>query len=253
MGDFLGIKGLVVAVEGKKVVDGLDLKIGAGELHVVMGPNGSGKSSFCKAVMGHPRYEILGGEVLLDGENLVGKKTDFIAQKGVFLGFQHPVEVKGVTFGNFMRIAVNEGEAPEAPGVGGKKKFGVVEFYPVMHEALLKVKMDKGFLGRSLNDGFSGGEKKKAEIVQMGLLKPRFALLDEIDSGLDVDALRYVTEGIRDTLLNGTGVLLITHYNRILEYLEPDFVHVMIDGKIVKSGSAEFAKELEKDGYEKFI
>ncbi len=235
-----------VTVEDRIVVDGFDLVINEGELHVVMGPNGSGKSSLCKGIMKHPRYKRVSGSVLLNGEDVSAKSTDYIAKKGVFLGFQHPVEVKGVTFGNFMRLAVNNLGIYE-------KEFGPVEFYPKMQDALLKVKMDKGFIGRSLNDGFSGGEKKKAEIVQLSLLKPKFALLDEIDSGLDVDALRYVTNGISEAVRNGTGVLLITHYTRILEYLKPDFVHVMIDGKIVKSGKADFADELEKNGYEKFI
>lgn len=247
----LEIKDLKVAVEGKEILKGLNLTVNSGEIHVIMGPNGSGKSTLCYALMGHPNYEITGGEALFDGENILELDPDKRAQLGLFLGFQYPREVAGVTFGNFLRMAANALQKVREPG---KKPYSPVEFYKIMQQEVTTVKLDKSFIGRSLNDGFSGGEKKRAEIVQMSVLKPAIAMLDEIDSGLDIDALKLVAAGIKTAFeKQKMGVLLITHYQRILNYLTPDFVHVMADGKIVKSGGHELAHELEKEGYEKYV
>lgn len=247
----LEIKNLKVSVESKEILKGLNLTVKSGEIHVIMGPNGSGKSTLCYALMGHPKYEITGGEALFDGENILELSPDKRAQLGLFLGFQYPREVAGVTFGNFLRIAVNALDKVRNPE---KKPYAPLEFYKIMQQEAAIVKMDKSFIGRSLNDGFSGGEKKRAEIVQMSVLKPTIAMLDEIDSGLDIDALKLVAGGIQTTFeKQQMGVLLITHYQRILNYLTPHFVHVMADGRIVKSGGHELAHELEKEGYEKYV
>lgn len=246
--DILEIKNLQVSVEGKQILKGVNLIIRSGEIHTIMGPNGSGKSTLCYALMGHPNYEITGGVVLLNGENILELPPDKRAQLGMFLGFQYPREVTGVTFGNFLRMssnAVNKVREPE------KKPLGPAQFYPVIQKEMEGLKMKKEFIGRSLNEGFSGGEKKRAEIVQMSILKPKMAMLDEIDSGLDIDALKTVAEGIQNVFeKNPMGILLITHYQRILNYLTPHFVHIMKDGVIVKSGGVELVQALEKEGYE---
>lgn len=247
----LEIQDLHVAVEGQAILKGVTLSVKSGEMHAIMGPNGSGKSTLCYALMGHPNYEITGGKVLFDGQDITAMAVDERARLGLFLGFQYPREVPGVTFGNFMRTAVNAvAKARDAKS----KPVGVVPFYHIMERETGALKMDKKFIARSLNEGFSGGEKKRAEIVQMAVLKPRIALLDEIDSGLDIDALKIVARGIETVRKeSGTGVLLITHYQRILDHVRPDFVHVMAGGKIVKSGGFEVVELLEKEGYGEMV
>lgn len=239
----LEIKNLTVEVAGKKVVDGMNLTIPAGEVHAIMGPNGTGKSSLSKAIAGHLEYPITSGEVLLDGENLVGLSPDEIARKGFFLGFQYPVEVPGVSIANFIRACLSA-RLPEG------ETLNPVEYYKKLHSKMEALKMDKSFTTRSVNDGFSGGEKKRCDILQMLMLEPKFAVLDEVDSGLDIDALKIVSEGVNSARSPERGMLLITHYHRLLEYIKPDAVHVMSGGKIVRSGGAELAVELEQKGYD---
>lgn len=239
----LEIKNLTVEVAGKKVVDGMNLTIPAGEVHAIMGPNGTGKSSLSKAIAGHPEYPITSGEVLLDGENLVGLSPDEIARKGFFLGFQYPVEVPGVSIANFIRACLSA-RLPE------DETLNPVEYYKKLHSKMEALKMDRSFTTRSVNDGFSGGEKKRCDILQMLMLEPKFAVLDEVDSGLDIDALKIVSEGVNSARSPERGMLLITHYHRLLEYIKPDAVHVMSGGKIVRSGGAELAVELEQKGYD---
>ena len=216
-------------VAGKKVVDGLSLSVPAGQVHAIMGPNGTGKSSLSKAIAGHPEYPITGGEVLLDGENIVGLPPDEIARKGFFLAFQYPVEIPGVSIANFIRACLSA-RLPEG------QTLNPVEY--------------RSFTTRSINDGFSGGEKKRCDILQMLMLNPKFAILDETDSGLDIDALKIVSEGVNSARSPDRGMLLITHYHRLLEYIKPDAVHVMSGGKIVLSGGPELAVELEQKGYD---
>ncbi len=247
----LEIKNLGVAIDGKQILEDFSLTINTGEIHIIMGPNGSGKSTLCNALMGHPKYDITGGEALFDGQNVLEMDPDKRAQLGLFLGFQYPREIPGITFGNFLRIATNAIQKARNPEA---KPYGPMQFIPRLQEGMEMVKMNKQFIGRSLNEGFSGGEKKRAEIVQLAVLQPKIAMLDEIDSGLDIDALKIVAEGIQSVFeKTGMAVLLITHYQRILNYLIPHFVHVMVKGKIVKSGGRELAMELEKNGYENII
>ncbi|MBE6413652.1 MAG: Fe-S cluster assembly ATPase SufC [Verrucomicrobiaceae bacterium] len=239
----LEIKNLVVKIGERAVIDGLNLTIPAGEVHAIMGPNGTGKSSLSKAIAGHPDYKIVSGEVLLDGENIVGLEPDVIARKGFFLSFQYPVDVPGVSIANFIRACLNarlpEGETLDA-----------VKYYKELYAKMDLLKMDKSFTARSVNEGFSGGEKKRCDILQMLMLNPKFAVLDETDSGLDIDALRIVSEGVNSARSSERGMLLITHYNRLLEYIKPDKIHVLNAGKVVLSGGAELALELEKKGYD---
>lgn len=247
----LEIKGLYVAADNREIVKGFDLTIKTGELHIIMGPNGSGKSTLLNAIMGHPGLKVTKGKVLLNGEDVLKLGVDKRAQKGLFLAFQYPREIPGVLFGNFVRLAKNNlikaNKEKERP-------YGPLEFYEVMQQNLEEMKMDRAFIGRSLNEGFSGGEKKRAEILQMGILKPKFAMLDEIDSGLDVDALKVAAGGIKKFFDEGkSALLIITHYERILKFLKPDYVHIMADGRLVKSGGSELYKQVEKHGYEKFI
>ena len=243
----LEIKRLIVEVGSKVILKDFTLTVKPGETHAIMGPNGSGKSTLCYALMGHPRYKIIAGTALFNGVDILSLGTDERARMGIFLGFQYPREVAGITFGNFLRQAVNL-RKPES-----EKPFGAAEYFKIAQGILEKVQMDKKFIGRGVNEGFSGGEKKRAEIVQMAALKPTLALLDEIDSGLDIDALKAVAEGISKVKEEtGMGLLLITHYQRLLHYLKADHVHVMIDGRIVKSGGMEIVEELEKEGYKKY-
>ena len=240
----LKIEGLEVAVEGKQILKGVDLAIPQGEIHALMGPNGSGKSTLAYALAGHPRYEITGGSATFDGEDLLDMEADERAQAGMFLAMQYPVEVPGVSMSNFLRTAATavRGEAP-------KLRLWVKE----VKAAMADLEIDSQFAERSVNEGFSGGEKKRHEILQLGLLKPKIAILDETDSGLDVDALRVVSEGVnRFAEAEHAGVLLITHYTRILRYIHPQFVHVFVDGRIVESGGPELADELEENGYVRF-
>ncbi|MGV0361070.1 Fe-S cluster assembly ATPase SufC [Corynebacterium minutissimum] len=231
--------------EAKEILKGVNLTINSGETHAVMGPNGSGKSTLSYVIAGHPKYEVTEGEVLLDGENLLEMEVDERARVGLFLAMQYPTEVPGVKMSQFMRSAVTaiRGEAPK-----------LREWNKELTEAREKLAIDKSFAHRSVNEGFSGGEKKRHEVMQLDILKPKFAVMDETDSGLDVDALRVVSEGINryQDETNG-GILLITHYKRILNYVTPDFVHVFADGQIIKTGGAELADQLEADGYEQFL
>ena len=239
----LEIKNLVVSVGGKNVVDGLSLAVPAGEVHAIMGPNGTGKSSLSKAIAGHPDYKIESGDVLMNGESLVGLPPDEIARKGFFLAFQYPVSIPGVSIANFIRACLSA-RLPEGETINA------VEYYKELYSKMDELKMSRSFTSRSVNDGFSGGEKKRCDILQMLMLKPKFAILDETDSGLDIDALRIVSEGVNAARSPSIGMLLITHYYRLLEYIKPDKVHVMSGGKIVKSGGAELAVELEQKGYD---
>lgn len=254
MGDGdLVIHNLHVQVEGKKILNGVNLTVNKGEVHALMGPNGSGKSTLSYAIMGHPRYEVTEGEVLLNGENLLELEPDERARRGLFLAFQSPVAIPGVNTQNFLRLALN---AIRTSGVGPQGNEGALparDFRPLLQEKLQLLKVDAGFVNRYLNDGFSGGEKKRAEVLQMALLRPQISILDEIDSGLDVDAVRVVSEGVNSLLGPGMGVLIITHYQRILNYIKPDFAHVLVDGRIVLDGGPELALEVEERGYEKII
>jgi Fe-S cluster assembly ATP-binding protein len=245
----LRISDLHVAVETengtKEILKGVDLTVGTGEVHAIMGPNGSGKSTLAYSIAGHPKYTITSGSVTLDGVELSELSVDERARAGVFLSMQYPSEVPGVSVANFLRTAKTalSGEAPK-----------VRTWVKEVNAAMEKVGLDGSFAARSLNEGFSGGEKKRNEIAQLELLNPKFAILDETDSGLDIDALRMVSEGVnRYTAAGDRGVLLITHYTRILKYVKPDFVHVFVDGHIVAQGGAELADELEVSGYDKFV
>ena len=240
----LEIRDLHVSVEDKEILRGVDLKVQAGETHALMGPNGSGKSTLAYAVAGHPKYDVTGGEVLLDGESVLDMTVDERARAGLFLAMQYPVEVPGVSVSNFLRTAVTavRGEAPK-----------LRDFAKEMRGAMADLQIDPAFAQRNLNEGFSGGEKKRHEILQLEMLKPKFAVLDETDSGLDIDALKVVSEGVNRFRESGeTGVLLITHYTRILRYVKPDFVHVFSAGRVVEEGGSELADLLESEGYEKF-
>ncbi|CAN5127433.1 Fe-S cluster assembly ATPase SufC [soil metagenome] len=244
-GTTLEIRGLTVAVDDTEILTGVDLTIRSGETHAIMGPNGSGKSTLAYAIAGHPKYTVTGGTVTLDGEDVLAMSVDERARAGVFLAMQYPVEVPGVSVSNFLRSAATamRGEAP-------KLRLWVKE----QKEAMSRLEMDPAFSERSVNEGFSGGEKKRHEILQLELLQPKIAVLDETDSGLDVDALRVVSEGVNRVRETGdTGVLLITHYTRILNYIKPDFVHVFIKGRIVEQGGPELADELEAHGYAKYV
>ena len=243
----LVIKDLQVSIEGKEILKGVNLTIKQGEVHAIMGPNGTGKSTLAYTLMGHPSYTVTGGEVWFKGKNLLELEPDERSRAGIFLAFQYPVSIPGVTVANFLRTAINSRRRaanPEDKGVP------IPEFRKMLKEKMELLKMDNAFAGRYLNEGFSGGEKKRAEILQMAALKPEIAILDETDSGLDIDALRIVSEGVN--LLRGPdlGVLVITHYQRMLNYIKPDYVHVMMDGRIVESGDFELALHLEEHGYE---
>jgi Fe-S cluster assembly ATP-binding protein len=237
----LEIKGLQVAVEGKRILDGLDLSVGKGETHALMGPNGSGKSTLAYAIMGHPAYTITDGQILLKGTDITELAPDVRAKQGLFLAMQYPTEIPGVSLTNFLRTAVNAVRGEDLP---------VRQFMKQVRELMAAFQMDDKFLQRNVNEGFSGGEKKRFEILQMALLRPEIAVLDETDSGLDVDALKVVAEGVNRMRGPDLGVLIITHYTRILRYIRPDHVHVMFEGRIVQSGGPELAEELEEKGYE---
>ena len=237
----LEIKDLHVEVEGKEILKGVNLVVNAGEVHALMGRNGSGKSTLSYTLMGHPRYVVTKGSVKYRGEDLLALSTDERARKGMYLAFQYPVAIPGVSVSNFLRSTVKARRAVDIP---------VKEFRKELKEAMAKLGVKDEFLSRYVNDGFSGGEKKRLEILQMALLKPEMALLDETDSGLDIDALRTVAEGINALANKDNALLLITHYQRMLDYVSPGFVHVMQAGQIVKSGGSELAKELEAQGYD---
>lgn len=243
----LVIKNLHVNVEETEILKGVDLTIKTGEVHAIMGPNGTGKSTLAYALMGHPKYDVLEGEALLDGEDLLELEPDERSHAGLFLAFQYPVAVPGVSVANFLRTAINSKRKSQDPE---DKGISIPDFRKLLKSKLALLKMDTSFAGRYLNDGFSGGEKKRVEILQMATLDPKFSILDETDSGLDIDALKVVADGVNTIKSENQGVLLITHYQRILNYIEPDFVHVMIDGKIVESGGPELAHRLEDEGYD---
>jgi Fe-S cluster assembly ATP-binding protein len=248
----LEIRNLHVAIEdGTEIVKGVDLSLDTNEVHAVMGPNGSGKSTLAYALMGHPAYEITRGEILLDGESILELEADERAQRGLFLAFQYPHAVPGVTVANFLRSAVNA--IRKAKNGGEDDPVSIAQFRRDLTDAMDRLKVPREMIGRYLNEGFSGGEKKRVEILQMAMLRPRVAVLDETDSGLDIDALRIVAAGVRELVGPEMGALVITHYQRILDYIDPDRVHVFVEGRIVESGGPELAKKLEADGYDAFI
>jgi Fe-S cluster assembly ATP-binding protein len=250
----LVIKDLHVAVEGREILKGVNLAVHQGETHALMGPNGSGKSTLASALMGHPSYEVTSGEVLLDGANILEMSPDERAKKGLFLAFQYPMSIPGVSVANFLRLAYGAVSKPdEVDPEPYRKPLSAREFRQLLRDKLGLLRMDESMLSRYLNEGFSGGEKKRAEILQMAVLQPRFAVLDETDSGLDIDALRVVADGVNAQRNGELGVLLITHYQRLLNYIKPDYVHVLVNGRIVKDGGPELALELEEKGYEQII
>ena len=242
----LQIENLHVAVEGKPILKGLDLTVEKGEIHAIMGPNGSGKSTLANALLGHPKYEVTQGRIRFKGEDIAEWSADERGRRGLFLAFQYPTAIPGVSVANFLRMALQA----RRKEMGEEKPMPPKEFRALVKEKMALLRMDDSFAGRYINDGFSGGEKKRAEILQMAVLRPEIAVLDETDSGLDIDALRVVAEGVNALSGPELGVLLITHYQRILNYIKPHFVHVLVDGRIVKSGGAELAHELEAQGYD---
>jgi Fe-S cluster assembly ATP-binding protein len=241
----LEIRNLHATIDGKEILKGLDLSVKAGEIHAIMGPNGSGKSTLAKILAGHPSYEVTEGEVLYEGRNLLEIEADQRARAGVFLAFQYPIEIPGVSNANFLRMAYNEKAKHE-----GREELDPLEFDDLLQEKLKIVEMDKSFINRSVNEGFSGGEKKRNEILQMAVLEPKLAVLDETDSGLDIDALRIVAGGVNKLANKNNAIMLVTHYQRLLDYIEPHVVHVLYQGRIVRSGGKELAVELEKKGYD---
>jgi Fe-S cluster assembly ATP-binding protein len=243
MSNSLLIKNLHASVEDTEILKGLTLEIPKGEVHAIMGPNGSGKSTLSKVMAGHEDYEVTEGEVLMDGENLLDLEIDERSRAGFFLAFQYPHEIPGVSNANFLRAAL-QARLPKG------EEIDAVAFYKTMYEKMDALSMDRKFTGRAVNDGFSGGEKKRNEILQMMMLEPNYAVLDETDSGLDIDALKIVAEGVNRMRSPDRGFLVITHYQRLLDYIVPDVVHVMSDGRIVKSGGKELALELEEKGYD---
>ena len=243
----LVIKNLHVSIEDKEILKGVDLTVKQGEIHAIMGPNGTGKSTLAYTLMGHPSYTVTGGEIWFRGKNLLELATDERSRLGLFLAFQYPVAIPGVTVANFLRSALNSRRRAVNPE---DKGMPILEFRKMLKEKMELLKMDSAFAGRYLNDGFSGGEKKRAEILQMATLKPEIAILDETDSGLDIDALRIVAEGVNALSGAELGVLVITHYQRLLNYIKPQFVHIMLGGKIVESGGPDLALQLEERGYD---
>jgi Fe-S cluster assembly ATP-binding protein len=247
----LKLENLHVALEdGTEIVKGVDLEVGLNEVHAIMGPNGSGKSTLSYAIMGHPAYEITEGRILLDGEDITELEANERAERGLFLAFQYPHAIPGVTVTSFLRSAINS--IRKARNGGVEDPIAIPEFRKELLAQMDRLKVSRELASRYLNDGFSGGEKKRVEILQMAMLKPRIAVLDETDSGLDIDALRVVAAGVRELVSPEMGALVITHYKRILDHIEPDHVHVFVDGRIVKSGGPELADELEVHGYEEY-
>jgi Fe-S cluster assembly ATP-binding protein len=240
----LEIRGLTVAVEGKQILNGVDFTVNRGEVHAIMGPNGSGKSTLANALMGHPRYTITGGSITFKGEDILALTPDQRAQRGIFLAFQYPTSIPGVTMVNFLRQAMKAVRGTDVP---------VREFREKLLATMKLLKMDEQFARRYVNEGFSGGEKKRAEILQMGILDPDLAVMDETDSGLDIDALRTVAEGVNALTTPKLGIVLITHYQRLLNYIKPQFVHILYQGRIIESGGPELALQLEEQGYDPII
>ena len=241
----LEVEDLEVSVEEEKIVRRVSLEVNPGEIHAIMGPNGSGKSTLCKSLMGNPVYSIDSGKILVDGGDITDEETHERAQEGLFLGFQYPAEVSGIKVSEFLKEAIDAQREEE-----GKEPMPQSEFNELLREKLDLLDMEEDYARRYLNEGFSGGEKKRNEILQMAVLNPKYAILDEIDSGLDIDALKVVAKGINALADDDRGILMITHYQRILDHVEPDHVHVMVDGKIVESGGPELAHKLEDEGYE---
>lgn len=247
MGAVLEIRNLHVSVEQKPILRGVNLTITQGEVHALMGPNGSGKSTLANVLLGNPAYEVTEGQIIFDGEDLLEMEADERSRAGLFLAFQYPISIPGVTLANFLRLAINsrlKAVNPESKGIS------ISDFRKLMRAKMDYLQMDHSFAGRYLNEGFSGGEKKRAEVLQMAVLEPKIAILDETDSGLDIDALRIVSEGISKLRGPQMGALVITHYQRILNYIQPDYVHVMFNGQIVESGGADLALKLEETGYD---
>nr|AIU44589.1 sulfate ABC transporter protein [Cyanophora paradoxa] len=241
----LEVKNLKAQVDGTEILKGVNLTIYSGEIHAIMGPNGSGKSTFSKILAGHPAYQVTDGEIIFKNKNLLELEPEERARAGVFLAFQYPIEIAGVSNIDFLRLAYNTRRKEE-----GLTELDPLTFYSIVKEKLNVVKMDPHFLNRNVNEGFSGGEKKRNEILQMALLNPSLAILDETDSGLDIDALRIVAEGVNQLSNKDNSIILITHYQRLLDYIVPDYIHVMQNGRILKTGGAELAKELEIKGYD---
>ncbi len=243
MSSHLVVKDLHVSIEGKEIIKGLNLEVKGGEVHAIMGPNGTGKSTLSSAIMGHPKYEVTSGSITLDGEDVLEMEVDERARAGLFLAMQYPSEVSGVTNSDFLRSAINarreEGE-----------EISLMKFIRQMDKRMELLEMDESFAHRYLNEGFSGGEKKRNEILQLMMIEPKFAILDEIDSGLDIDALKVVAKGVNEMRSENFGCIMITHYQRLLNYIKPDYVHVMMNGRIVKSGGPELAEKLEAQGYD---
>jgi Fe-S cluster assembly ATP-binding protein len=247
MGVALEIRNLHVSVDDKPILRGVNLTVKQGEVHALMGPNGSGKSTLANVLLGNPAYQVTGGQIIFDGKDLLEMEPDERSRAGLFLAFQYPVSIPGVTVANFLRLAINarmKAEDPDSKGIS------VTDFRRMMREKMDALQMEHSFAGRYLNEGFSGGEKKRAEILQMAVLQPKMAILDETDSGLDIDALRVVSEGVNKLRGPELGILVITHYQRILNYVTPDFVHVMFQGQIVEHGGPELALHLEEAGYD---
>ncbi|HTD81655.1 MAG TPA: Fe-S cluster assembly ATPase SufC [Thermoplasmata archaeon] len=240
----LEIKGLRAKVGDKEILKGVDLSVNAGEVHAIMGPNGSGKSTLANVLVGRINYEVLGGSVRYDGKDLLAMKPELRAREGLFLAFQYPVEIPGVGNAYFLKSALNSIRRHR-----GEEELDAMDFMNIVTEKMKLLGLEESFLGRSLNDGFSGGEKKRNEIFQMAVLEPRLAVLDETDSGLDIDALRVVANGVNTMRAKDRAIVVVTHYQRILNYITPDFVHVLVNGRIAKSGGRELALELEKRGY----
>ena len=241
----LEIRNLTASIDGNQILKGINLTVNKGEVHAIMGPNGSGKSTLAKVLAGHPAYEVTGGEVIYDGKNLLEMSPDVRAREGVFMAFQYPVEVPGVSNSQFLRLAYNEKQKHL-----GEEELDPLEFKDLLKEKAALVEMDASFMTRSVNEGFSGGEKKRNEILQMAVLDPKLSVLDETDSGLDIDALRVVAEGVNKLHDPNKAVIVVTHYQRLLNYIVPDFVHVLSGGRIVKEGGKELALELEEKGYD---
>ena len=243
----ISIRNLHVSVNGKEILKGVNLDVQQGEVHALMGPNGTGKSTLAYTLMGHPGYEVTQGEAFFKGLNVLELEPDQRSHLGLFLAFQYPIAIPGVTMANFLRTAINSKRKSENPE---DKGIAIPEFRRLLKDKMDLLQMDHSFAGRYLNEGFSGGEKKRAEVLQMAILQPEIAIMDETDSGLDIDALRIVSEGVNALRGPGLGVLVITHYQRILNYIKPEFVHIMLDGRIVESGGPELALHLEEHGYD---
>ncbi len=242
----LVIRDLHASIDGAEILKGVDLELSKGEVHAIMGPNGSGKSTLAHVLMGHPAYEVTGGEVIFNGEDVLELEPNERSQLGLFLAFQYPAAIPGVTVANFLRMAVN---AHRRDDDGTENPIRIPEFRKLLQESMEQLKIDRSMTSRYLNDGFSGGEKKRMEMLQMAMLRPKIAILDETDSGLDIDALRIVADGVNSLVGPDMGTLVITHYSRLLRYIKPQHVHVLVDGRIVRSGGPEVADELERDGY----